>query len=239
MKLTLINSQLPTPKSSRRQDEEVLVKFRRLAELRSWELVLIAAAFMTAATGASASAQSPYVNAIHAAKNAKAATEAADKKNSDALDPSASARQAPQSTQPANPPAPSTPQTAAGQGSKPTLPANGGYTYDPDGRRDPFVSLIGRGADVAVNPANRPAGLPGVLINEVSVKGIFKSDKGYIALLQTPDSKTYIVHAGEKLLDGSVKAITQDSVVFSQDVNDPLSLVKQREVRKSIRQEGR
>lgn len=192
------------------------------------------AAALAIATAAPASAQSPYVHAINAAKNAKAATEAADKKNSEALDPSA-----PQAKPAAQPPAPATPAAPAPQGSKATPPANGGYTYDADGRRDPFVSLLGRGADVSVNAANRPAGLPGVLINEVSVKGIFKSDKGYIALLQTPDNKTYIVHSGDKLLDGSVKAIAQDSVVFSQDVNDPLSLVKQREVRKSIRQEGR
>ena len=45
--------------------------------------------------------------------------------------------------------------------------------------------------------------------------------------------------AGDKLFDGVVKAVTQDAVVFSQDVNDPLSLVKQREVRKSIRPEAR
>jgi hypothetical protein len=36
-----------------------------------------------------------------------------------------------------------------------------------------------------------------------------------------------------------VKTITQDAVVFSQDVSDPLSLVKQREVRKTIRPEAR
>jgi len=37
------------------------------------------------------------------------------------------------------------------------------------------------------------------------------------------------------LADGSVKTITQDGVVFSQDVHDPLSLVKQREVPKRVR----
>ena len=38
-----------------------------------------------------------------------------------------------------------------------------------------------------------------------------------------------------------MKAITADSVIFSQNVNDPLSLVKQREVRKYLRatQEGK
>jgi hypothetical protein len=40
-------------------------------------------------------------------------------------------------------------------------------------------------------------------------------------------------------MDGAVKMITAAEVVFTQDVNDPLSLVKQREVRKSIRPEAR
>jgi len=43
------------------------------------------------------------------------------------------------------------------------------------------------------------------------------------------------VHAGDKLYDGSIKLIASDAVVFSQDVNDPLSLVKQREIRKALR----
>ena len=208
----------------------------RCRMLTAERVCVIAAVLMTVGLSAPASAQSPYVNAIHAAKNAKAATEAADKKNSDALDPQQSAKPA-QPAAPANPGATQT--TPAAQTGKPGAPPNSAYTYDPSGRRDPFVSLLGRGNDVAVSAANRPGGLPGALINEVSIKGIFRSDKGFIALLQTPDNKTYIVHSGDKLLDGSVKAITQDAVVFSQDVNDPLSLVKQREVRKSIRPEGR
>jgi Tfp pilus assembly protein PilP len=69
---------------------------------------------------------------------------------------------------------------------------------------------------------------------------VLKSPKGgFIALVQAPDNRTYTVRTGDKVFDGSVRAITQDAVVFSQDVNDPLSLVKQREVRKSIRPEAR
>ena len=54
-------------------------------------------------------------------------------------------------------------------------------------------------------------------------------------MVQGTGTKTFIVRTGEKLMDGSVKAITDDSVVFSQDVNDPLSMVKQKEVRKTVR----
>jgi type IV pilus assembly protein PilP len=113
--------------------------------------------------------------------------------------------------------------------------AGSGYAYDPDGRRDPFTSLLQRGADPKANGANRPQGPPGVLIGEATVTGILKDPSGYIAMIEAPDKKTYIVRTGQKMMDGSVKSITADSVVFSQDVTDPLSLVKEREIRKGVR----
>jgi len=54
-------------------------------------------------------------------------------------------------------------------------------------------------------------------------------------MVQGPDLKTYIVHPNDRLFDGTVRAITADSLVILQDVNDPLSLTKQREVRKTLR----
>jgi Tfp pilus assembly protein PilP len=173
--------------------------------------------------------------AINAAKDARAKTEAAQKKNSEALDPQAKPPAPPPAAQP-----PAAPPPAAGQPAQPAEKTGPGYTYDPAGRRDPFVSLLGRGGDLPNATGARPAGLAGVLINEVTLKGVLKSAKGdFIALLQSPDNHTYIVHTGDKVMDGTVKTITQDAIVFSQDVNDPLSLVKQREVRKTIRPEAR
>lgn len=176
------------------------------------------------------SLQAPMpAQAIAAAKNAKATVEAAQKKNSEALDP---------------PSQPASPAASAGQppaaAAQPPAPASGsGYTYDPEGRRDPFVSLLLRGGEVRTPGGQRPAGLGGLLISEVAVKGVLKAKTGFVALVQAPDNKTYIVHQGDRLMDGSVKSVAQDAVVFSQDVNDPLSLVKQREVRKTIRPETR
>jgi Tfp pilus assembly protein PilP len=114
-----------------------------------------------------------------------------------------------------------------------------GYVYEPTDRRDPFISLLGRGDESGPKTA-RPAGLPGLLIEEITVKGVVRDRTGFIAMLQAPDNKTYTVRVGDKLLDGTVKSINQEKVIFSQDVNDPLSLVKQREVPKPVRQaEGR
>ena len=129
-------------------------------------------------------------------------------------------------------------QKPAAEGAAPAAsqpPAPQGYSYDPGGRRDPFVSLLRRGGDSRVS-GNRPAGVPGLMIGEITVKGIVKDRSGFIAMIQGPDNKqTFMIRTGEKLMDGSVKAITADGVVFSQDVNDPLSLVKQKEIRKTVR----
>jgi hypothetical protein len=177
--------------------------------------------------------------ALDAAKDARAKTEAAQQKNAEALQPSPAS--------PAPAPAGQSAATNAGGAAAPQRPqgaeappaAGAGYSYDPAGRRDPFVSLSSRGTELAV-AGQRPAGVPGLLIGEVTVKGILKSPKGgFLALLQAPDGRTYTVKQGDKVFDGSVKALTPDAVVFSQDVSDPLSLVKQREVRKSIRPEAR
>ena len=64
---------------------------------------------------------------------------------------------------------------------------------------------------------------------------MLQSRNGLIAMVQGPDNKTYIVHQGDKLLDGSIKTITPQGLVIEQDVNDPLSVVKQREVRRLLR----
>ena len=108
------------------------------------------------------------------------------------------------------------------------------YSYNPEGRRDPFVSLLTRGSDPG-SASIRPAGLAGMLIAEVAVKGIIRDRTGFIAMVQGTAPKTFTIRPGDKLMDGTVKAITVDSVVFSEDVNDPLSMVKQKEVRKMVR----
>jgi Tfp pilus assembly protein PilP len=134
-------------------------------------------------------------------------------------------------------PAPEQPQTGQPQPAQPAAkPGEPGapFTYNPEGRRDPFVSLIGKGSDPKMQGV-RPPGVPGLLINEVSVKGIVRNSSGFVALIQGADNKTYVVKAGDRLLDGTVKSIVADAVVFSQDVNDPLSLVKQKEIRKPLR----
>lgn len=108
------------------------------------------------------------------------------------------------------------------------------YTYQPDGRRDPFLNLLGAGFEPR-GTASHGDGPAGMAVADISVRGVMQSRGALVAMVAGPDNKTYIVHAGDKLLDGSIKTITPQGLILIQEVNDPLSLVKQREVTKLLR----
>lgn len=103
-----------------------------------------------------------------------------------------------------------------------------GYVYDPQGRRDPFRSLI-RGSDAPVR-TDVPPGIPGFLIDEINLQGIVRTPRGWVASIKGPDNVGYALRVGDQLFDGEVLRITSDSVHFRQEVNDPTRIERQTEV---------
>jgi len=73
------------------------------------------------------------------------------------------------------------------------------------------------------------------MVGEISVRGVLQSRKSFVAMIKGPDNKTYLIHQGDKLADGVVKTVTPQGLVVLQDISDPLSAQKQREVRKLLR----
>ncbi len=141
------------------------------------------------------------------------------------------AAQAPKESTPGAPPAP-----PAKKVDLPTPPPN--FEYTAEGRRDPFVSLVNRGKtgqDASAATAKRADGVPGMLTSELTVRGIVQTRGIWVAMISGPDNKVYTVRAGDKLADGVVRMVNATTVVILQEVNDPLSLQKQREVRKFLR----
>lgn len=151
---------------------------------------------------------------------------------------------APQGSTPKEAPAPSpSPAAEAGKiGLEEFVETPGGYTYNPQGRRDPFVSLL-RPVQ-AGGPKTRKPGMEGFLIQEVALKGIVRTPgggmgvaakPGFIALFAGPDpTKSYFATTGQRLYDGVITAVDSNSVTFLQEVTDPLSPVKTREVKKNL-----
>lgn len=108
------------------------------------------------------------------------------------------------------------------------------YIYDPAGRRDPFTNLVKQGTGPRIT-LQRGEGKAGLSVAELTVRGIIQSRGGYLATVQGPDGKTFIVHPGDKLADGVVRTVNAEGIIVVQEVNDPLSLVRQREVSKKLR----
>ena len=115
--------------------------------------------------------------------------------------------------------------------------AGEGYSYDPAGRRDPFISLLAR-TQAKEAPQQRPEGVPGLLIDEIEVKGIFQLQGRTFAQVQASDKdKSYLIQEGDQLYDGEVVSIARGEVTFKQVVNDPSVIKPFREVVKKLNPE--
>jgi type IV pilus assembly protein PilP len=113
-----------------------------------------------------------------------------------------------------------------------------GYDYNPAGRRDPFISLVRRTTPATGTSAtSRPTGLGGLSIEQIRMTGVVKGRHGFSAIVKGADNRTYSVKAGDELYDGKVRAVTADAMFLVQNVNDPLSVDKTREVKRLLRPE--
>lgn len=112
--------------------------------------------------------------------------------------------------------------------------SGGGFTYDPGNRRDPFKSLL-VGPERPEFRGPRPEGIPGLLIDEISLLGVWRTQKGYVAQVKASNqSRSYLIKEGDQLFDGDVVSINRDEVVFKQQVQDPTALKPFREVVKTL-----
>ncbi len=106
--------------------------------------------------------------------------------------------------------------------------------YDPGARRDPFRSLLQRGLEEEVVSA-RPEGVPGLLIDEVELEGVYMTPEGPVAQIQAAsDATSYLLRPGDQLWDGDVLRISLDEISFKQSIDDPNALKPFREVTKKL-----
>ncbi|MGE0641116.1 MAG: hypothetical protein AB7G12_00210 [Thermoanaerobaculia bacterium] len=112
--------------------------------------------------------------------------------------------------------------------------AGSSYSYDPGNRRDPFRSLLAA-KDRVQRKGPLPEGIPGLMIEEIDLTGIFHTNRGFVAqVLASNKEKSYLIREGDELYDGDVVSITQNEVVFKQIVNDPTVIKPFREVVKKL-----
>lgn len=112
--------------------------------------------------------------------------------------------------------------------------ANEGYNYDPGNRRDPFRSLLAT-RELPRLSGPRPEGIPGLLIDEVDLTGIFITAQGPVAqVLAANKNESHLLRVGDRLYDGDVVGISREEVVFRQVVDDPTAIKPFREVVKKL-----
>ncbi|HEX9742467.1 MAG TPA: pilus assembly protein PilP [Nitrospiraceae bacterium] len=144
------------------------------------------------------------------------------------------------------PPAPpaaasSVPQPGgAGLATEPVIPAGrGGYVYLPEGRRDPFVSMLrdsaGADSEKKTDEINLPP-LQRVTVAECTVIGIVWGGFGYTAMVQTPDGRGYVVQRGARIgsNNGVVSAITEKAVIVEERFTDIYGKKQVREYAKPL-----
>ena len=74
---------------------------------------------------------------------------------------------------------------------------------------------------VAAMNAMRPAPKPttAILLNEMQVTGIFRTPRGYAAMIEaTPIKLSYVIYPGETFYDGQLVAIEEDRLVFRHEI---------------------
>lgn len=97
------------------------------------------------------------------------------------------------------------------------------------GKRDPFFSPV-----VQQSGSNCSTGKKCLEIGAINLRGVVKSDSGFIAVVTNSMNKAYFLRENDPVFNGYVVKITGDSVVFQETIQDKLGKSFTREVVKKI-----
>ena len=98
-----------------------------------------------------------------------------------------------------------------------------------NGKRDPFFSPV-----VQQNGSGCSTGKKCLEIGNINLRGVVKSDTGFIAVVTNSLNKAYFLRENDPVFNGYVVKITGDSVTFQETVQDKLGKTFTREVVKRI-----
>jgi Tfp pilus assembly protein PilP len=98
------------------------------------------------------------------------------------------------------------------------------------GRRDPFFSPVLQTS----GGSGCSTGKKCLEIGQINVRGVVKSESGFIAVVTNSLNKAYFLHENDPVFNGYVVRITGDSVVFHETVQDKLGKPLTHEVVKRI-----
>jgi len=115
----------------------------------------------------------------------------------------------------------------------PALTVQTGFTYNPEGRRDPFKNLLA-GRDMKEKAA---VGENQMFIDDLVLFGIVKNKDVYTALIGMPQGFPMFAKVGDKFADGFVLSINETQVVLRKTHERGIPLVRPRDIIKEITEE--
>ena len=98
------------------------------------------------------------------------------------------------------------------------------------GKRDPFFSPVVQQA----GGSGCSTGKKCLEIGQINLRGVVKSDNGFIAVVTNNMNKAYFLRENDPVFNGYVVKITGDSVVFQETMQDKLGKPFTREIVKKI-----
>jgi hypothetical protein len=101
-------------------------------------------------------------------------------------------------------------------------------------RRDPFINPIKMRNDSMSKTAACTTGAKCLIIDQVVLKGVVKTQQGMIAMVENSAKKQYNLREKDPVYNGFVVKITGDSVVFKENTTDTSGRPTTREVVKRV-----
>lgn len=120
-------------------------------------------------------------------------------------------------------------ENGAPVGSGSPLEPVGAHSYDPSGRRDPFMPVLEQLGLGMIDPTLPP--LQRVGLTEMNLIAVVWGGYGYMAMIQTPDGKGYTVRRGTRIgpNNGVVSAVTEKGIVVQERFTDVYGSKQERE----------
>jgi hypothetical protein len=123
------------------------------------------------------------------------------------------------------------------------IPSATVVSYSSGNRPDPFYHLSDetrekmrkQNADVEITRGTPPPGIAGTLVGNAALEGIAIREDRRTAIVRGADKRAYFLHEGDRLFDGYLQTIKEDSVVLIRETKMQSGKILTQDVIKRLR----
>jgi hypothetical protein len=113
-------------------------------------------------------------------------------------------------------------------------------SYKSGNRRDPFLNPLQnkkqpKPDDEEITRGTPPPGIAGTLVEQALLQGTSIRNEGRIAIVRGADTRAYFIREGDRLFDGYVKTIENDSITLVRETKMRSGKILTQDVTKRLR----